>query len=373
VTIKGGPSNGAVVDYRVRAPQLSGRGVYASVGSCGVEGSATFSATFVTSADIFACSARLANTIGAQSAIQVDGANSFTSAGAASLFTTPVASANLPGLTPLALAVSTDPATGNTTMRESEIIVKCAPDATTWPVNPATCTSFAASGIRLDRTITQARDGRLASVIDTWTSTDGQPHKLSATYENGAASGTAFQFPWLTKQWTLYDTNYLVPPSPLAPFSYLLKYASASDNDTKHAQGAAIVQLAPEAMAFRSSSSVWVKEVRTVPPTGGLTVGNAYVWGTSTAEVTASAAAVQATLTLPCVVPRTLGMTLPQARDSLRRAGCVFGSLVHEISGKVKKYHVKAQAPRAGLTVPNGTRVTITVSDGRRTAVKKKA
>jgi hypothetical protein len=372
VTVKGGPSNGAVVDYRVRAPQLSGRGVYASIGSCGVEGSATFSATFVTSADIFACSARLANTIGAQSAIQVDGANSFASAGAASLFTTPVPSANLPGLTPLALAVSTDPATGNTTIRESEIIVKCAPDATTWPVNPATCTSFAAAGIRLDRTITQGRDGRLASVIDTWTSTDGQPHKLSATYENGAASGTAFQFPWLTKQWTLYDTNYLVPPSPLAPFSYLLKYASASDNDTKHAQGAAIVQLAPEAMAFRSSSSVWVKEVRTVPPTGSLTIGNAYVWGTSTAEVTASAAAVQATLTLPCVIPRTLGMTLPQARDSLRRAGCVFGSLVHEISGKVKKYHVKAQAPRAGLTVPNGTRVTITVSDGRRTAVVKK-
>ena len=117
---------------------------------------------------------------------------------------------------------------------------------------------------------------------------------------------------------------------------------------------------------------MWVKEVRTVPATGSLTIGNAYVWGTSTAEVTASAAAVQATLTLPCVVPRTLGMTLPQARDSLRRAGCVFGSLVHEISGKVKKYHVKAQAPRAGLTVPNGTRVTITVSDGRRTAVVKK-
>ena len=116
-------------------------------------------------------------------------------------------------------------------------------------------------------------------MIDTWTSTDGQPHKLSATYENGAASGTAFQFPWLTKQWTLYDTNYLVPPSPLAPFNYLLKYASASDNDTKHAQGAAIVQLAPEAMAFRSSSSVWVKEVRTVPATGSLTIGNAYVWG----------------------------------------------------------------------------------------------
>jgi hypothetical protein len=374
VTVKGGPSNGAVVDFRVRAPQLAGRGVYSSIGTCGVQGSATFSSTFVTSVDIFACAARLANTIGAQSAIQVDGANAFTSAGAASLFTTPAPSANLPGLSPIALAVSTDPATGNTTIRESEIIVRCAPDPTSWPVNPATCTSFSASGVRLDRTITQGRDGRLASVIDSWSSTDGQPHKLGATYENGATSGPAFQFPWLTREFTLYQGGYLVPPSPTAPFTYLVKYASAGDNDPKHAQGASIVQLAPEATAFRSNSSLWIKQVRTVPSTGALTMGNAYVWGTSTAEVLASAAAVQATLTLPCVVPRTLGKTLPQARDSFRKAGCQIGSIVHEISGKVKKYHVKAQAPKAGLTVPNGTKVTVTLSDGpRKPPVKKKA
>lgn len=372
VTVKGGPSNGAVVDYRVRTPQLAGRGVYTSIGNCGVQGSATFSASFTVSADIFACAGRLANTIGAESAIQVDGSNSFASAGAASLFAGAAPSANLPGLSPLALTVSTDPATGNTTIRESEIIVKCAPDASTWPVTAASCTSFAASGIRLDRTITQGHDGRLASVIDAWTSTDGQPHKLSAVFENGATSGAAFQFPWLTKQFVLYETGYLVPPSPTAPFNYLVKYASAADNDTKHAQGVAIVQLAPDATAFRSGSSVWVKEVRTVPPTGSLTIGNAYVWGTTTAEVTAAATAVQASLTLPCVIPRTLGLTQAQARDSLRKAGCQIGSIVHEISGKVKKYRVKAQAPRAGLTVPNGSKVTVTLSDGPRKPVIKK-
>ena len=46
ITLKGGPSNGTVIDYRVRAPQLTGRGVYSSIGSCGVQGSATFSASF---------------------------------------------------------------------------------------------------------------------------------------------------------------------------------------------------------------------------------------------------------------------------------------------------------------------------------------
>jgi PASTA domain len=369
ITVKGGPSNGAVVDYRVRAPQLTGRGIYSSIGSCGVQGSATFSPTYTVSTDIFACAGRLANTIGAQSAIQVDGVNAYTSEGAASLFT---GSANIPGLTPLAVAVSTDPATGNLTIRESEVIVKCAPDQTTWPVNPTTCTSFAPAGVRLDRTITQGRDGRLASVIDTWTSTDGQAHKLSTTYENGSISGAAFWFPWLTSKYTLYDAGNLVPPSATSPFSYLVDYASASDNDTKHSQGSALVQLAPEAMAFRSGSSLWVKEVRTVPPTGGLTIGLAYIWGTTTAEVMASAAAVQTSLTLPCVVPRTLGLTVPQARDSLRKNGCVLGSIVHEISSKVKKFRVKAQAPKAGLTVPNGTKVTVTISDGPHKPVAKK-
>ena len=46
--------------------------------------------------------------------------------------------------------------------------------------------------------------------------------------------------------------------------------------------------------------------------------------------------------------------------------------MVHEISAKVKKYHVKAQAPKAGLTVPNGTKVTVTVSDGPKKPAKKK-
>jgi PASTA domain len=374
VTVKGGPSNGAVTDYRVRAPQLTGRGVYSSVGSCGVQGAATFSSTFLTSADVFTCAARLANTIGARSAIQVDGANAYASSGAATLFSAPVPSADLPGLTPIALAVSTDPATGNTTIRESEIIVKCAPDATTWPVNPATCTSFAASGVRLDRTITQGRDGRLASVIDTWSSTDGLAHKLDTVYENGSIGGAAFQFPWLTQSWTLYTTGNLVQPAPTTPFGYLVKYASAGDNDPKHAQGAVIVQVAPEAMAFRSNSSLWIKQVRTVPPSGSLQIAFAYIWGSATAEVQASTAAVLPTLTLPCVVPRVLGQTIPQAKDSLRKVGCQIGAISYQVSGKVKKYRVKAQGPKAGLTVPNATKVNVVISSGPRVkaVVKKK-
>ncbi len=68
---------GAVIDYRVRAPQINGRGVYSSAGNCGVQGSATFSSGYTTSDDVFTCAARLANTIGARSALQVDGINAY--------------------------------------------------------------------------------------------------------------------------------------------------------------------------------------------------------------------------------------------------------------------------------------------------------
>jgi hypothetical protein len=357
---------GAVIDYRVRAPQINGRGIYSSAGSCGLQGSATFSSSYTTSYDVFTCAARLANTIGARSALQVDGVNSYATYAAASLF--PGSSA-LAGIQPITVAVSTDPATGNQTIRESQVIVKCAPDQASWPVNPATCTSFTPAGVRLDRSITQSGNGRLASVIDSWTSTDGKAHKLNATYENGSTAGAAFNFPWLSPEFTLYSTDYQVPPSPTSPFTYYAKYASAADGNTRHDIGAAVVQLSPQAIAFKSTTSLWVQEDRTVPTSGALTMGFAYTWGQTAAEVTASAAAVAPTLALPCVVPRALNMTIAQARDAFRKAGCQLGTSKKEPSTKYKKFKIKAQTSRSGATVVNGTKINVTVSDG---APKKK-
>ena len=352
---------GAVIDYRVRAPQINGRGVYSSAGSCGLMGSATFSPGYTTSDDVFTCAARLANTIGARSALQVDGVNSYATTAAATLFP---GSSSLAGIQPLVVAVSTDPATGNQTIRESQVIVKCAPDQTTWPVNPATCTSFTPAGVRLDRSITQSGNGRLASVIDSWTSIDGKAHRVNAVYENGSVGGAAFNFPWLSSVFTLYTPNYLVPPSPTSPLTYYVKFASASDGDAHHDLGAATVQLSPLAMAFKSTTSLWVQEDRTVPASGALTMGFAYAWGNTAAEILSSAARVQPTLALPCVVPRALNMSIAEARDTFRKAGCQLGGVRTQPSKKFKKYHIKSQTSRTGATVPNGTAISVIVSAG---------
>jgi hypothetical protein len=232
-------------------------------------------------------------------------------------------------------------------------------------VNPATCTGFTPAGVRLDRSITQNGNGRLASVIDSWTSTDGKAHRVNAVYENGSNGGAAFNFPWLSSVFTLYSTGYQVPPSPTSPFTYYVKYASASDGDPRHDLGAAIVQLAPQAMAFKSPTSLWVQEDRTVPASGALTMGLAYAWGSTAGEILSSAATVQPTLALPCVVPRALNMTLAQARDSFRKAGCQLGLVRKQPSLKFKKFTIKSQTSRSGATVLNGTKINVILSAGK--------
>ena len=95
-------------------------------------------------------------------------------------------------------------------------------------------------------------------------------------------------------------------------------------------------------MAFKSATSLWVQEDRTVPTTGALTMGFAFAWGATAAEVNAAAQAVQPTLSTPCVVPRALNMTIAQARDAFRKAGCVLGTSKKEPSTKFKKFKIKA-------------------------------
>ena len=338
---------------------------------CGVQGSATTSATFQTSADVFTCAARLANTIGSRSALQVDGNNAFPAAGAAiALHGARRPSADLPGLSPIALTVSTDPATGNTTVRESEIIVKCAPGG-------ARLAGHARDLHELRRLGPAARPHDHAGPRRPARHGDRHlvEHRRRAAQARRRLRERLDQrrrVPVPVADADLDAVHHEHPRPLLADDAVHLprQVRVGGDNDPTHAQGAVITQLAPEAMAFRSGSSLWVKEVRTVPATGSLQVGFAYVWATTTAELQASTAAVLPTLTLPCVVPRVLGMTVPQAKDALRMASCQIGATSIQVSGKVKKYRVKAQGPRAGLTVPNATKVNVVISSGPRAKAK---
>lgn len=67
-----------------------------------------------------------------------------------------------------------------------------------------------------------------------------------------------------------------------------------------------------------------------------------------------------------CVVPNLRGRTLAAARAALTKAQCRVGRRKRAYSTKVKKGTVISQHPRAGTRVPQGTRVTLVVSRGRK-------
>jgi len=72
-----------VIDYRVRAPQFERpRDLLLRPATCGILGSATFSAAYTTSADVFPlCGAGSPTPSARRSALQIDGVNSYTTMG----------------------------------------------------------------------------------------------------------------------------------------------------------------------------------------------------------------------------------------------------------------------------------------------------
>jgi len=68
----------------------------------------------------------------------------------------------------------------------------------------------------------------------------------------------------------------------------------------------------------------------------------------------------------PCVVPRVVGMTLAAARAAIARSHCRTGKVTRARSTTVRTGSVLSQRPKAGTLLPNGGRVNLVVSRGRR-------
>ncbi len=72
-----------------------------------------------------------------------------------------------------------------------------------------------------------------------------------------------------------------------------------------------------------------------------------------------------------CVVPRVLGRTLVKARPMITRARCRVGRLRRIYSDRIRKGRVMRQSPAARTHLPNGGRVHLTLSKGRKASKKR--
>ena len=213
----------------------------------------------------------------------------------------------------------------------------------------------------------QGSNGRVSTVTDTYTSTDGKPHHIDVVYQN-TFNGTppAFAFPWLGGSWNVLGTGFTVPKAPKAPASLLVRRSLAqADNDPNSPVGSLTFKNLPDRLYLLNTSTLGLQYARDIPAKGSITLSFSYSRSTSQAQVAQFAAAAEAALTPPpCVVPRTLGMTLGEARDALHP-----GALRHRqgrarTSKTTPSGHIKAQQPKAGSTLPSKAKVSLVVSLG---------
>jgi hypothetical protein len=74
--------------------------------------------------------------------------------------------------------------------------------------------------------------------------------------------------------------------------------------------------------------------------------------------------------TTSCVVPKVKGKTLERAKRATRAAHCRVGRIKKAFSRTVKKGRVVSAKPRLGRKLPNGTKVALTVSKGKKSSAR---
>ena len=334
---------------------------------------------------------------------------------------------NNPGYPSLTVSRTVDALTGDLTIHETDPFVPCEPQPAALPISDATCPSFGAPPIALDRTIIQDHQGRQVHVIDHWHSNDAQPHQLDAIYDdvaydqNAATAGHESQldFPWTCDGFKDYPAGTDIAPPPATPATlYVRADGSTPDvGDGKNPFGALTYATPPDGihiqMAVVPGSSglvTWLSHyVRTIPANGDLSIEQVYSIGLDLASVqalgheaeqasppqgtapsacsppsgdasiatTAPAAAVPVPATfaasaatapqsVKCRVPKLRGRTLTRAKRMLRHAHCRLGRVTRKPAVGVRDGRVLRSTPPAGTARPAGARISVRVASASR-------
>jgi hypothetical protein len=295
--VTGGPNAGQLWNFFDNDAQFSGDADYQSLGSGGItDASPVDPATLLEGADLFISDDYLSDAGSDRSDIEVDGMPAYTASTAENLlhFT----GSNFAGLPALTFTQTQNPTTGDLTVHESEMLVRCAPTPATYPAAASSCTSFTSTGVRFDRTIVQNQSGRQAEVTDTFTSVDANEHTVDLRYGNDFTnSGAGFNFPWVDG--STYKTHIAGDTEPAPPSgvtSMFVNFDNAlADGAENSAQGAITFAAAPSAVRFLStgrfgSTHLDVAFTRTVAAGGSVSLKTTYSWAFTIADAHALAA-----------------------------------------------------------------------------------
>jgi hypothetical protein len=362
------PNQGKLEQYYIYGAQLRGAFDYFSLGNCEIDDSFVYDAvTFRQSQPLDYCNAYfwpqngLASTAGfaspTRSELKVDGASGYL-AGAIGDFTSLFGLSGAEGFTgfpALTYNYSLSPVTGNLVIVETDQVVKCAPTPNTYPPDASSCTHFAPTGIQVKVKTTQGQGGRVATVLQSFSSTDGHSHPVDLLDDNQFFTPNKdgeFDFPWTSTGMAQYKTvgQSIAAPSKSGPGSFFIKgSAKVPDGGEATAQGAATFSNAPSGETIigttnNTSEYSWVDlhYARTVPAKGSVNLAFTYSNAFRNSEVQADAKAAQAAFA------PTLAISSPHSGKKIGSGSVTVSGLAHDFYGlasvKVngKSVHVNA-------------------------------
>jgi hypothetical protein len=185
-------------------------------------------------------------------------------------------------------------ATGDLTLRETDRLVKCGP-ITVYPPTVAGCTEFHDVPVVLERTTEFSHDAQVVRVVDRWSSTDGQPHRLDLSLTqgrcfggSGCSSDVVHKLPG--------QTGYANPLPGTVTGPIAAQQPILSRHKTDASLGGVAVIPAQSADSARFDLPYYFAlqyAARTVPPTGALTLTHTYVTTRSAAEIAAAVAGLK--------------------------------------------------------------------------------
>ena len=319
--LSSGPNSGLVDNFFIFRAQLAGQMGYTSLGQCGLDVSyvydpANFGPSNSAINPVFFCNDSLRGQNGSTTAtstelqatrseLRIDGADAYLPANADFIYSGADSNAGYPAVS---FSDSVDAMTGNLTITESEQAVTCEPQPATYPPTSASCSSFKTAPVLFRRTIFQSANGRMASLIDRWSSTDHSAHAIDLELQNEVYADNgdaAFRFPWVSGTYQTHAKGDTVPAAPGGPGSiYVKESLAAADGDVSHPQGAITFSDPPQGalfigvdqgFPFTEFDTLVLDYQRTVPATGSLPMGFMYSDAFTTTDVTAAAHAAEAT------------------------------------------------------------------------------
>jgi hypothetical protein len=238
---------------------------------------------------------------GGRSEVVIDGRNAYDPAAAQALIPRTMGlnngSQDLPGFPPPVNAdVEFDPSSGQISSRALESFVSCHGSDPYKPLTTANCPSFDPTGVTLTRVTSTSDGGRVITLTDTWSATDGNSHTLDLLYDDYAGVPTnvqGWQFPGQSG-FTQYAAGASVAAPSSAPGSILVRTnVNAPDGDPSEGFGAITFGQAPSGLRFAGPTELEEHRLLTVPAGGTTSLSYVYSIALTQAEVNGLALAAQ--------------------------------------------------------------------------------